>query len=295
MAEAPSKGSMGFLGQKVGPLPLGVWLLAAVAIWYYVSKKNAPAPSSATGGTTGTYGTDPAGNTGYINPVTGFVYGTPQDAQAANGTGAVAQNTSGTVNGSGGYTDDSQWGAAAVNFLVGRGDDPTAANQAVTLYLSGQSLTAQQQAMVNSSIQSIGAPPELPGPTDKNPGTIVNPPGTPSPGQTTPPPGSGGTAPPPPPAGGSGGSKKLSAPSVHVTHVTSNSVSAKWNAVSGATSYVVQVTYQSKTYKQVTTKTPTVTITGLRPNSSMHINVTAKGPNGATSAPGSAASFHTSK
>jgi hypothetical protein len=82
MADAPA-GTTGkgldFLKQKVGPLPLGVWLLGALGVWYYLQRQQA---SSAAASTTAGTATDPAGNTGVIDPLTGYVYDSPQDIAA---------------------------------------------------------------------------------------------------------------------------------------------------------------------------------------------------------------------
>lgn len=162
-----------FLTNKVGPLPLWVWLLAGGGIWWYFQ-------SSQTKTTTGSASavpnqqTDPAGNIGSIDPATGYVYGTPED------TAALAANNAGNGGGSAGtnattgaqkYADNNAWGIAAVNYLVGLGIDATTANEAIQQYLASQVLTTAQQGDVNLAIQALGPPPSLPGPT----GTASNP------------------------------------------------------------------------------------------------------------------------
>lgn len=82
-AAAPAKGIGATLAKKVGPFPLGVWAAAGVgAIWYMEKKKGAGSPGAPPVQGQGNYGTDPAGNTGYINPATGFVEGSPSDVAA---------------------------------------------------------------------------------------------------------------------------------------------------------------------------------------------------------------------
>ncbi len=97
MADAPASSKpaspkgLGFLTQKAGPFPLWVWLAAGVAIWYLTLRPkntNPAAGQSATG-----YGTDPAGNTGYIDPESGYVYGSAEDIAALQQQGLVAANT----------------------------------------------------------------------------------------------------------------------------------------------------------------------------------------------------------
>lgn len=112
MAEATAaKKGLGFLGQKAGPLPLWVWLAGGLGLVYYYQKQNAaPAGNTATTGTA----TDSAGNTGVIDPATGYVYDSPQDiaalqaqtaTQAASGSGGDT-GAGGTSSG-GGATDTS--------------------------------------------------------------------------------------------------------------------------------------------------------------------------------------------
>lgn len=179
MAEGTSS-PFGFLGNKVGPLPLFAWMAAGIGVWYFITKKNSGTATTAGQQPTNVssnYGTDPAGNTGYIDPNSGYVYGTSEDTAALQGSGSGTTATSPSSSGQT-YTDNDAWGRAAVNYLVGVGEDPTQANQAITLYLSSQPLNTQQQAMVNSAIQAIGAPPSLPGPAASNPGGVVTPPGS---------------------------------------------------------------------------------------------------------------------
>lgn len=299
MADAPAKAGFGFLSQKTGPFPLWVWMAGGIGIWYFLGRKSSGTASGAPN-----QQTDPAGNIGSIDPATGYVYGTPEDtaALAANNDGASGGGGGGTTSTgttAGQYADNSSWGVAAVNYLVGIGVDPAEANQAITLYLGGQNLTSQYQADVNLAIKALGAPPSLPGPSSNNPGSVVTPP---SGGTTTPPP------PPPPPGGGtkgggsSGGggttkpppSKAPATPSgVRITGTTSNSVSATWNKVSGASRYNVRITYQSKLYKSASTTTNKITVTGLRPDSTMDFHVAAVG-SGGTSAE-TTTGFHTSR
>ncbi len=90
-ASSPSKG-LGFLTQKAGPFPLWVWLAAGVAIWYLTLRPKATT-SPAAGQSAIGYGTDPAGNTGYIDPESGYVYGSAEDIAALQQQGLVAANT----------------------------------------------------------------------------------------------------------------------------------------------------------------------------------------------------------
>lgn len=121
MADAPAKAGnpLEALKKKVGPLPLGVWLAGGLGIWWYLRKKQSatgPGGSAASGTATTGYGTDAAGNTGYIDPSTGYVYGSAEDVAALQSQGLVGANsyntggsgdTSGTGVGVGGGGDTS--------------------------------------------------------------------------------------------------------------------------------------------------------------------------------------------
>jgi len=201
------EGRFDFLKHKVGPLPLFVWIIAAAGIYWFLIRKNAGRA------------TDPAGNVGQIDPATGFVYGSPQDRQAlagSSGGGGASDGSSGSSGSTtaGAYQDNAAWGRAAINYLVGLGIDPAAANESIQQYLSSQTLTPAQQANVNLAIQAIGAPPTLPGPT-----------GTPVPPVVTPP--SGTVYATNPPTG------------LTVAGKTDTTVSLKWNASGNATGYMV--------------------------------------------------------
>lgn len=191
-----SKNTFGFLAQKAGPLPLGIWLLAAAGIYYYLQKRQSSSNTPAAAQSQTGYGTDPAGNTGYIDPQSGYVYGSAEDIAALQQQGQVAGNTSsgtGTgTTGTGSYADNNAWAQAAINYLVARGIDPTEATNAIENYLSSQTLTTQQQADVNLAIQGLGAPPSVPGPSTTQPGQVVVPPTGGTTGGTT------GTGTPPP-------------------------------------------------------------------------------------------------
>lgn len=235
------------LGRKIGPLPLAVWLVLAAGVFWYVSKRNKASGAAAQ--------TDPAGNTGSIDPQTGYVYGSPQD-QAALGGGSSSLGTS-SDSGTGGstvagsYPDNQAWAVAAINYLVSIGVDPTQANAAITAFVDSQQLTPQQQADVNLVIQRIGAPPSPPEPGGA-PGPVVTPPG------------GGALSANNPPSG------------FTTTTVTSSAIGAKWNAVTNAASYTLSWgTDPNKADGTVTTSTTTATATGLKANTLYHLRVQA--------------------
>lgn len=249
---AVSSGGKGldFLKQKVGPLPLGVWLIAGIAIVLYIREKQSGGGlSSLFGGSNASavpnQQTDPAGNIGTIDPATGYVYGTPEDlaALAANN----ADTTNPTAPASATYADNAAWSEAAVNYLVGLGISPTEATNAIQLYLNGQTLTTQQQADVNEAIQALGAPPTLPDAAPTSP--------------------TGGTSATNPPTG------------VTVSAKTPTSLTVKWNKSANATGYDIQAGETKGSHKYGTSTGPnttSATIGGLAANTNYFIQVQAK-------------------
>jgi len=79
-----SGSAFGFLGHKVfGKVPVWVIAVAAVGAYYWYTKYG---PGKKNAAAQGTQGTDPAGNTGTIDPATGFVYGSPEDLAVLAGS-----------------------------------------------------------------------------------------------------------------------------------------------------------------------------------------------------------------
>jgi hypothetical protein len=250
VADAPApaahaKNPLELLKQKVGPLPLGVWLIAAGGIWWYLQRRQS---ASASASAVPNQQTDPAGNIGSIDPATGYVYGTPEDtaALAANNAGTSSPTTgaaSGATSGAQTYADNNTWGIAAEDYLVGLGMPGTDANNAIQNYLTSQPLTSTQQGMVNLAIQAIGPPPSLPGPVQSTTTTGTG--DTSGTGTTTSGTGTGGT-------GGTGstggtttgGSTSSTVPVVtngHVVSVSGSRAVVGWSAT-GATTFKVQIT-----------------------------------------------------
>jgi hypothetical protein len=145
-AAAPAKGIGATLSKKVGPFPLGVWAAAGLAgVWYYERKKAAAASSNPAAAQSQTgYGTDPAGNTGYIDPQSGYVYGSAEDIAALQSQGLVGQNQ-----------------------YAGGSGNPTSGSGA-----SGSSDTSgQTTGTTNGSGTSTTTPGAPPGPTTTTPGS----------------------------------------------------------------------------------------------------------------------------
>jgi hypothetical protein len=260
MADAPeaaAKGGLDFLKHKIGPLPVGVWLVAGIGIYVYFQRQQKPAST-----------------TGAIDPVTGLPAGSAADQAAL-----ANQNGGGTGDGSAGqsgtpgvptYTDNNAWGRAAINYLAGLGVDAATANQAIQQYLASQPLTTAQQGDVNLAIQALGPPPSLPGPIASNPPPVTTPPGTKPPVPTGP--GPVVTKPPP------GKPKSVGAPTgLTVSGKSSHSLAVKWNRVTGATGYHVlctdMATKKIASEHEVPAATLTATFQGLTPSHAYVVDV----------------------
>lgn len=251
--EAPAKEAGNFLTHKLGPLPVGVWMAAAVGIYLLVKGR-----AKASGGPGAQ--TDPAGNVGTIDPKTGYVYGSSQDQSGLGGGGfdsGGGGGSSGTPAPSGStvagqYADNNAWARAAINFLVGVGVDPTSANSAITQYITSQQLNTDQQGQVNLAIQSIGAPPTPPTP-GTSPPPVVTPPGGGTVYATNPPTG------------------------LAVTDKSSASISVKWNKATNANAYTVAWSTGDGPEQQLTVPGTDAQafINGLNPDTLYNIRVQA--------------------
>lgn len=252
-AGTAAKGGLDFLKRKIGPLPIAAWGVLAVGIWWYIQRgKNSAGAGSG-------QQIDSAGNVGTIDPATGYVAGSSEDAAAlgqasgGGGSGGTTDTGSGSTT-AGQYATNDDWSRAAVNYLVGLGIDPTTATQAIQQYLSSQTLTTDQQGDVNLAVQALGAPPTLPSPTQSNP-TPIN---------------------------GTGGTTNASNPPTGVAVVPGNTgpttLSIKWNAVPNATGYTVSYGTDANASSNKTSVPAGqlgVTIGSLKPNTKVYMKVQA--------------------
>lgn len=156
------KGTVNIPG--VGKLP-SWFVLGGVGVVVVLIIRNRKSSSAAAAAGTAT---DPAGNTGVIDPATGYVYGSPQDTaglQASAGAGTA--DTSGTVAGTVGgqvsngppFTSNAAWSQYAVSVLQGNGYDPGTLTAELGLYLAGQAVTAAQETDINAAVAVAGYPP----------------------------------------------------------------------------------------------------------------------------------------
>lgn len=125
------------LGKKIGPLPLGLWLLvvaAGLTVGYFINRnagkkaeENPFDPNSDVGTGGGT-----------------FLPIAPPTEQEGD---AVPQN-------------NQSWGNKAITWLIAQNVDSVVANNAITKFLTGQTLSIQEKAAVAMALTKFGPPPE---------------------------------------------------------------------------------------------------------------------------------------
>lgn len=125
------------LGKKVGPLPIGAWVVVVaggLAVGYYINnkqKKSAPAEQQLTESGVGTGG----GTFLPINPPST----TPDETVPET---------------------NQSWGNKAITWLIAQNINANTANSAVTKFLSGQTLDAVESAAIAMVLGRFGPPPE---------------------------------------------------------------------------------------------------------------------------------------
>lgn len=128
------------LGKMIGPLPMGAWLAIVAGglgfAYYYRNQTAAPADPTAMDNTATDSGAGiPAGYT--------------LDTTGTSGTSTAP-------------ADNDAWATGAVQWLAAHAYDPLVASSAVSKYLTGESLTAQEAAMIRTVIAQYGGPPSVP-------------------------------------------------------------------------------------------------------------------------------------
>lgn len=198
-----------FLTQKAGPLPVGVWIIAAgggIGIALYMRRYSTPADTT---------------------PV-----GTEDQSFTQGGSTFTPDGVGGTA-GSGGSnvpplptapSDNDEWFQRASNYLVGKGLSGSQVSYSLGRWLGGESLTPQDRAIVDMAIAAIGNPPTQPPPSPNAPPPPVN-----LPPRTT------------PPMPGVPGNKPVHKPGPpvrpHLVSATTSRATLAVTAVPGATSY----------------------------------------------------------
>lgn len=125
------------LGQQVGPLPLGGWIAVVVGglgIAYFINRNQAESSSEAQ--------LVPSGvGTGGAQVIETPPEETETDAPELDNTNA-------------------NWGRQATDWLIGQGNDPGIADNAIRKYLSSMKLDSQEQGLVDQALREFGSPPE---------------------------------------------------------------------------------------------------------------------------------------
>lgn len=144
----------GMLGQKVGPLPLGVWIAAVVGgigIAYVVRRRGEdeePAEPYVPDGTV-------------IGQPNGVGQDGGDDDEPADDLDVDPQT-------------NEQWGRMAIRRMMARGYDPSLVDSAVRNYLAGETLSVTERALIAETLVVVGPPPvppppEIPGGTKPDP------------------------------------------------------------------------------------------------------------------------------
>lgn len=189
-----------FLTQKVGPLPMVVWI-GAGAVGLYISHRAAASNAASASGSavdSPTAGNGPSG--------TGPGGWLPQQP-STDASGSSAATTPAAPQ------DNNAWGSGALQWLLSHNYDPTLSDSAVRNYLGSLPLSTNQQALISTLLTGYGAPPEILSPTGQTPTPVTpvtpaQPPPLPKPPtQASPPP----KVVPPPPV------RKPPTPIVHVS------------------------------------------------------------------------------
>lgn len=127
------------LGKQIGPLPLGAWI-AVVGVgggiaWYTRRSGGEPTIVEDTSGTPGV-------GVGGMGP---FIPVTPE----SNAGGGIAPPTT-----------NEEWGRRAVEWLTAYGMQAMMAQQAVSKYLSGVKLSAQEFSLIGLALVGVGPLPQ---------------------------------------------------------------------------------------------------------------------------------------
>lgn len=148
-AQSQPQGS-GF-SRRVGPFPLWVWVVGVggVAVYYYRKQQAAAAAAAGTDTTGGLIGST--------------VTGSPSSIDGSGGTNATAPAATQTLQ---------DWANSALAALAKAGIQPANADKAISDYMNGNALTADEATIVNEALKLAGYPPvtlpfygSLPNPT----------------------------------------------------------------------------------------------------------------------------------
>jgi len=134
------------LTRKIGPLPGWAWVAIIVvgvyAVYWYRNRNGSTVPTPLVGSSVGdATGSDTTGDATY------------------GGSGTTTLTNSGSTTTK--YASNGDWGIAAINYLVGQGDSPIDASNAINDYLNGVDLKGNvtYAQLIAAAIAELGAPP----------------------------------------------------------------------------------------------------------------------------------------
>ena len=139
------------LAKEVHGLPIYAWVLIG-AVGIYVGYRYFGGKSSGVSST----GSD--SSVGGDDSGTYAQAGSGGETLATNTTTPTVSNTSVTATI---YPDNVAWGVAAVAGLVAHGYNAITAEQAIYAYVNGESITSDQQTLINLAVALVGTPPDL--------------------------------------------------------------------------------------------------------------------------------------
>ena len=252
--------------EKIG-LAAGAAGLLGFTIYRYQKQKSSDAATAAADAAAQAPGTG-AGTADQVDPATGFPYGSAEDSAALTaqsgyispigglGSSGVSYNYGGQGAYPQGFTNNAQWSQAAEDYLVNTaGADANTVGNALGKYITGQTVTSDQQSIINQAIAFEGYPPV--GGPDGYPPSIR----TAAPTSTVPPPTTGG------------GTVYAGNPPSGLKLLNNGRTAVRigWNATPNATSYTVNLvghgpSNTNKTWENIGT---------LKPNTSYTVQVWA--------------------
>lgn len=156
MSDVPDVGEA--VTKKIGPLPGWAWvaIIAGGAWGYTLWKRHSAGTSSASPASLSSTAASPSFPVGTGNAGGGIGFGGATNTVATAPVGNPA------------VTTNAQWASNVTDQMVANGSNASSVSNALTTYVSGGTLSADQQSIVNQAVTHYGAPPEgvLPVKTD---------------------------------------------------------------------------------------------------------------------------------
>jgi LysM repeat protein len=147
------------LSEEIGGVPVwvvgaGIGLAVGVGIWLYRRNQN-------NGIAVNTFVPDESGSEAGDSDPTNSDIGLP-NGPVGDWLSENPGSTAFPVGGSALPTPitNGQWARQVIDGLIGKGDDPTLVNNAITKYVGGQALSTAEKSIVNLALQLYGSLPE---------------------------------------------------------------------------------------------------------------------------------------